>query len=267
MNEPKVKINIIKLTFIIVLVSIGSIFITLFYPYLIIIPFLIICPYFLIISYRYFNRFNKFKIIAEKKPTSWMLSGFFPLLLGLLLYTVFFHVVKNDLKNPVTLIIIYSGSISILLGGIIMNHGWAKLPNLSNLDWLLNLKQLMVIHSDSSIRLYKYPFKENEKEPMEDMGDLSATAFSAVDMVIGNILSSDDHLQTIEYGGDALLFTRMNYTVFVLQTSGYFDELRYRLENFGIEFERFFEGKLKGKYNYDIDEYQKASKLLNKYFS
>ena len=220
-----------------------------------VIPFIIAIRIFLI-------KFQTLQIVKQSKPTLWFFIGL--LLAGL----------SNFLYSPA--IFPYLGywvsiitSICILIGAFMMTHSWSRLPSLNELDWMLKMERLMVIHLTSSGLMFQYEFQTiSEQEKSEQVeSDLAGSAIGGVNLLLKEILASDGHIKEIDHGDKKIIFTQGVATACILITSGHSKEFRYRLEVFQLSFEKKFKGEQLINWTGEVRQFSKASDLILNHFS
>ena len=121
--------------------------------------------------------------------------------------------------------ILFINSLLIIVGGLLMTWTWSKLPSLSELDWMVKLERLLVIHLKSSRLMYQYEFQLSE---INIEGDLISGAFGGLNVILREILSSNGYFKELSHGNKNIIFSHGVATACILSTSGYSSEFRYR---------------------------------------
>jgi len=210
----------------------------------------------------FIKKFNALEMVKQSNPTIWFYVGLFLAGLSNFLYIPIIHLYLGYLVSIIT-------SFCIVIGLFLMKHSWFKLPILSELDWMLKMERLMVIHLISSGLLFQYNFQiigESEKEKLIE-GDLAGSAIGGMNMLLREILASDGNIKEIEHSNKKILFSSGAATACILITTGKSNEFRYRLEMFHLSFEKLFsEEKLKN-WTGDVREFRKANDLIKKHFA
>ncbi|MFX1338341.1 MAG: hypothetical protein ACFFDK_07015 [Promethearchaeota archaeon] len=160
--------------------------------------------------------------------------------------------------------ILVINSLLIIVGGLLMTWTWSKLPSLSELDWMVKLERLLVIHLKSSRLIYHYEFKLSE---ISIEGDLISGAFGGFDVILREILSSNGYLKEISHGDKNIIFSHGISTLCILITSSLFSEFKYRLKMFHLSFEKLFGGENLEDWNGQLKPFGKADNLISQFFT
>ena len=146
---------------------------------------------------------------------------------------------------------------------------WNRFPNLSELDWMLKMERLLLIHRDSSGLLYQYDFiatsSKDSKNQVE--GSLAGSAIGGVDILLGEVLTSKGHINEIDHGNKKIIFSHGIATECILITTGASAEFRYRLNMFHLSFEKLYGGEKLITWNGEVSQFEKTRDLISKYFS
>ncbi|TFG30582.1 MAG: hypothetical protein EU532_00405 [Promethearchaeota archaeon] len=157
----------------------------------------------------------------------------------------------------------------IILGGLLMTWTWSKLPGLSELEWMLKLERIFIIHLESSKLMFHYDFQVlNEKEsivPIE--GDLVSSVIGGINIILREVLASNGNIKEINHGNKKILFSHGTATACVLITTGHSGEFEYRLKMFHLSFEKQFGGDALNQWKGDLKIFDRAVSLINKFFS
>ena len=220
-----------------------------------IIPFIIAIRIFLL-------KFQTLQIVKQSKPTLWFFIGLIIAGVSNFLYT---PIVYSYLGYWVSIIT----SLCILIGTFMMTHSWSRLPSLNELDWMLKMEKLMVIHLTSSSLMFQYDFQTiSETEKVDQVeSDLAGSAIGGVNMLLGEILASDGHIKEIDHGNKKIIFTQGVATACILITTGDSNEFRYRLEVFQLSFEKKFKCEQIKKWTGEVRQFSKADDLILTHFS
>ena len=228
-----------------------------FDPGIIFIGFGILIMY---IAYQYIGRVQDFEITRRSSPKKWfiigvLISGVSNFLVSFgLFYSIF--IVKNCI---------------ILIGSLLLAYAWSKIPDIEELDWMFAIDRLMVIHTDSSIPLAEFKFKaqlsseisESDAEAPDQA--LVAGALGGISSLIGEILTISGDLNEISYGGKIILFDRRQRVTSILIAEKSSLEIRYRLDLFGINFEKEYRLKLE-QFSGDIEPFEDIDDLVTRIF-
>ena len=220
-----------------------------------IIPFIIAIRIFLL-------KFQTLQMVKQSKPTLWFFIG---LLLAGLSNFLYSPTIYSYLGYYVSIIT----SLCILIGAFMMTHSWSRLPSLNELDWMLKMERLMVIHLSSSGLMFQYEFQTmSEQEKGEQVeSDLAGSAIGGVNLLLKEILASDGHIKEIDHGDKKIIFTQGVATACILITSGHSKEFRYRLEVFQLSFEKRFKGEQLKEWTGEVRQFSKADDLILLHFS
>ncbi len=166
-------------------------------------------------------------------------------------------------------IVFFINTILIILGGLLMTWTWNKLPSLSELDWMLKLERLLVIHLESSRLMYNYNFQiSNEKAPVVQLeGDFVSSAIGGVNVILREILASNGHIEEINHGDKNIIFSHGVATACILITAGSSSEFKYRLKMFHLSFEKQFGGENLKKWKGELKVFEKANSLISQFFA
>ncbi|TXT61311.1 MAG: membrane protein of unknown function [Promethearchaeota archaeon] len=219
---------------------------------------IVLFPY-ILVSTRLLRNFEPLELFKQKNPAKW----FFP---GLIL---------SGTSNALISLYFYFGPFSlairdglVLLGTLLMAYGWKLLPDLKNLNWILKMEQLFIIHKGTSSLLYNYNFKvgENEREGSID-SDLAGSAIGGMEMLLSEILENKGRLNQIDHEDKKILFSHGKYTVCILIAEDYTEEINYRLDLFHLTFEKQFSDRGLSDFDGNVTPFREAESLVHEYFS
>lgn len=224
--------------------------------------FLVIIGPFLISCLQFMFKFSSLEIIKHSKiiplfTIGWAISGFA-------------NILKSDMLTGLLGIWIYLlMPIFFILGGFLMAWSWNRFPNLSELDWMLKMERLLIIHRDSSGTLFQYTFQSlNNKESENQTEDvLTGSAMGGIDMLLKEILASEGHINEIDHGNKKVIFSHGIATECILFAQGTSEEFIHRLKIFHLSFEKLFGNKELLNWNGEVTQFNKAHDLILQYFS
>jgi hypothetical protein len=230
--------------------------------YLIYVVFGYTIPVFSFFTFVFIKQFSRLQSIRAKHSGSWILLGIICSFLGLILYNNWIWA-QNNPAIP------YMNSGCMLCAAIMMTQGWKHLPSLSELEWLSSLELVVVIHHGSSIPIFDFNFQQGSKTKTIETNfiDLYGSMIGGIDAAIGEILASKGHIKEICHENKTLAFTSGRFCLFILFVSSHFEETRFRLERFALDFEEQFSKKLAGAYNTEITQFNAAKSLIAQHFS
>ena len=217
---------------------------------------------FVIVGISFMSKFKALELVKRSSLLQWFYTG-----LGLSGFANFLNIdiIRNLLGVNLTIIT----SLSILIGCFIVTRAWYQLPSLSELDWMMKMEILLIIHLKSSILLHQYEFKKSSQLDMKQSitGNLVGGAIGGFDMILSEILGSEEHIKEIDHSEKKIIFSYGAATTCILITNGTSKEFKYRLEMFHLTFEkRFNKEKLK---NWDggVNQLTKIDNLIQQYFT
>jgi hypothetical protein len=222
-----------------------------------IISFIIIIIPFIIATDGLMKKFKNLEIVKRKSPAVWFytglsFSGFSNFLYSFALYYGLF--------------VFFLRYFIVILGSLLMVYGWSLLPNLSELDWMVKMEELFVIHENTSGLLFKYNFKQDsEKEGGKIDSELASSAIGGINALLSEILSTEGHLNQIDYSGKTISFSHGQYSICILIADAPSEEFRYRLEMFHLTFENQFKEEL-SDFSGDITSFKDSEALIREYF-
>ncbi|TFF88580.1 MAG: hypothetical protein EU549_02730 [Promethearchaeota archaeon] len=210
---------------------------------------------------RYFKRFKSLEIVKQTKAipifnigisiAAGISNSFISLWAFLGEYTIIFK------------------AFTVVIGGFLMVKSWQKLPRLSELDWVLELDRLMVIHRDASSVLFEYEFQASSDKKQKNQqidGDIAGTAIGGIAILLKEILTSKDQIHVIDHGDKKIYFSHGSYILGVLIVQGSSEEFQYRLNLFSLIFEKKYEDILKN-YTGKISEFKSSRELIPEVFT
>lgn len=224
--------------------------------------FLVIIGPFLISCLQFMLKFSSLEIVRHSKiiplfTIGWAISGFVNLLKS------------SMLRGLLDIWIFILIPIFFILGGFLMTWSWNRFPNLSELDWMLKMERLLIIHRNSSVTIFQYTFQTlNNKESGEQTeGVLTGSAIGGIDMLLKEILTSEGHINEIDHGNKKVIFSHGIATECVLFARGTSEEFIHRLKIFHLSFEKLFGHKVLLNWDGEVTRFNKAHDLILKYFS
>ncbi len=220
------------------------------------ISFLIVLIPFIIATNSFMDRFRCLEIVKRRNPNRLFylglaLSGFSNGLSGIYLLTGKW--------------ILFIRYLAVIFGSLLMVHGWRLLPSLSELDWMLKMRQILIVHNQTSSLLFKYTFKEESGNESID-SELAGSAMSGIDSLLSEVLASKGHIEEIEHSGQIVIFLHGKYSLCILIADAPSDEFRYRVEMFHLSFEKHFKDQLRD-FSGEITQFQETNTLIREHFS
>jgi len=234
--------------------------------YLISVPFMGLAIAWLYIGLKYIKSMSTMELFQRHNPKFWFMFGF--TLSG---FSLFLLVFAADYP-----LLILVKDAFILIGCISIAYSWKNLPNVNELDWILIIRRLIVIESNTNVPIYDFIFQtktleEETDRTIEDReaptdSNLIAGAMSGINNLIGEILSSSGGLDEITYSNFKIIFHRRSNIICILISEESRLEHRFRLETFGINFEKRFFNEL---INFDgeISAFEETDELIQEIFS
>jgi len=221
------------------------------------ISFIAIVFPFVVASYLFLQRFQSLEIVKRAKPAPWFfvglsISGFSNFLFTQTLSALFGYYI----------IFIRAGC--VLIGCLMIVRGWNRIPNLSELDWMQKMEQLIVLHVETSSLLYQYNFQTVDSS--ETAGDLTGSAIGGISSLLKEVLSSTSNLKEIDHGNKKIIFSHGIATACILISSAHSEEFRYRLEMFQLSFEKQFGIEKLKNWDGEVSLFSKTSDLILEYF-
>lgn len=212
----------------------------------------------IIVTSNFLKPYESFEIIKRSKVKQLFFLGIS--LAGLsnfLITDIFFSVLGYW-------VVFFINTILIISGGLLMTWTWNQLPSLSELDWMVKMDRLLVVHLKSSRLMYHYDFKLSEIQ-ME--GDLVSSVIGGINVILKEILSSNGYIKEIYHGDKNIIFSHGVATACILITSGFSSEFNYRLRMFHLSFEKQFGGENLENWKGDLKRFQKADYLISQFFA
>ncbi len=216
------------------------------------------------VGIKYLHFLSGFEVVRRQNLLFWTLVGF--LLIGFAF---------NILIFTLTYQLLLVKDILILFGSFCIMYSWKSLPDVNELDWMLALKRLIIIESESSLCIYDFIFQKPEKSSLSKTNlesksfqtdsHLIAGAMGGINSLIGEILASSGGLDEISYSNFKILFHRRSKFICLLISDKSKKELKYRLEIFGINFEKFFFTEM-ANFHGEVSPFEKAEKLVKEIF-
>jgi len=225
--------------------------------------FLIILVPFLISCLQFVKKFESLEIVKRSKIIplffiGWAIAGFVNLLKSNLFKDLFGLGIWVWVWIP----------LCYICGGFMMTWSWKRLPNLSELDWMLKMERLMVIHRDSSGTIFVYDFQTSSHAGSNQQVEetLAGSAIGGIDALLSEILASKGHINEIDHGNKKIFFSHGIATECVLFATGSSAEFKYRLEMFHLSFEKKFGHDTLLNWNGEVTQFSKAYELILRYF-
>lgn len=218
---------------------------------------------FVIVGISFMSKFKTLELIKRSKILQWFYIG-----LGLSGFTNFLNIdiIRNLLGVNLTIIT----SLSTLIGCIIVTRAWHRLPSLSELNWMIKMERLLIIHLKSSILLYQYEFKKSSRLLKQTItGNLVGGAIGGFDMMLSEILGSKEHIKEIDHSEKKLIFSYAAATACILITDGTSKEFKYRLEMFHLTFEKRFNKETLKNWDGSVNQLKltKIDDLIQQFFT
>lgn len=217
-------------------------------PYLI---FIVSSLPLLIVGSKFIKNLKSLETIKRAKAIPWFLLGL--LLAGLSNFILLFYNLWTFNIN----------SILVIIGAIMLNHGWSHFPMLSELEWMMKMERLMVIEPGAALLLYQYKFKTLQTQVNDD---IAGSVMGGVNMILKEILTCNGHIKEIDYESKRIYFTHGSHSLSILITTVPSIEFKYRLEMFNLSFERMFKKELELEFFGEITMFKKANNLVKQYF-
>ncbi len=213
---------------------------------------------FVIESSHYLNNFKTLLTIQDKNPTRLFFIG-----LSIAGFSNFFRFLYFFIDNWVNIVT----GIAILIGAMMMTRSWKQLPRLNELNWLLRLNRLIVVHTETSVPLYSYQFRTtNPTSESETKATLDAGGLSGINMLLREILTTKGQVKEIDHSDQKILFAHGNKVVCVLIVDDLSQEARYRIDLFCLTFEQRFASPL-SQWNGNISPFANTKDLVWEIFS
>lgn len=207
----------------------------------------------LYISYIHIDQIERLEIAKRSSPKLWFILGMIISGFANFLITFGNYYPVMILKNSI-----------ILVGALMLAFAWSRIPNIEELDWMLSLNRLLVIHNEKGISLVDFQFKSEKikksgenghnldtikvagsKSELQMDSELVAGAMTGISSLIGEILATSGDLDQIKYGDKQILFNRRDKITGMIIIEKPSFEIRYRLESFTLNFEKRFYEELK----------------------
>lgn len=221
----------------------------------------------LILSIAYLKQFNSLYEVRRQKLAFWYFVG------------LFIGGMSNFLQNPLFIKTIGEwtyllNSFIVLVGAFMQTWAWNRIPPLTELNWRLGLKQLVVIDKKSSVTLFQHGFIKEKQLAEFDITStrkeelnaaLTGSAIGGVASLLKELLKSEQSLNIIDHGDLTLYFNHSTYFTHVLITGLKSNEYSYRLSRFSAEFSKEFDN-IVDSWEGDIESFNSAKNLVRNIF-
>ncbi len=223
----------------------------------------------------FIRRFSDMEMVKRTDAPRQFLFGL--ILAGLSNFLPAFHLIFSFWIFGIT-------SAVIVVGAFLMTSSWAHFPRLEDLQWMRNLDRLIVFESQGGLPLFEHTFHSIAKTSINTTSSptpglsappeihqnvniaLAAGAMTGIDSLLGEVLASKGHIKEIDYGEKKAIFYRGKQAIFMLVVAAPSQELLFRLEMFGLSFERQFAEDFAISKT-DQPRFQGAETLMWKHFS
>ncbi len=204
----------------------------------------------LIMSWLYLSRFHQL-LAVRRKGLVWIFY------IGMVIggFSNFIQGIEEEWAYTLNAIV-------VLIGAFMQTWSWGRIPPLTELNWLLGLKRLIVIKRSSSVTLVEHTFDVADKSAP---GVITGAAFGGVSQLLKEMLDSDEDVSSIEQGGMTVYFSNQELFTVILITSAKSEEYGYRLNKLAIEFGRRYNSVIKDWDN-DVSAFHDAKRLVNAVF-
>jgi hypothetical protein len=227
--------------------------------YALIIFGIVLFPY-IFVSTRLLQNFETLELFKQKNPAKWFFPGLIMSGASNALIGLYFSIgpIALGIKDGL-----------VLLGTILMAYGWSLLPDLRNLNWILKMEKLFIIHKDTSSLLFSYNFKIKEESKTDNSvdSDLAGSAIGGMEMLLSEILENKGKLNQIDHEDKKILFSHGKYSVCIIIADDYAEEINYRLELFHLTFENEFSSRGLSDFDGNITPFREAESLVHDYFT
>ncbi len=153
------------------------------------------------------------------------------------------------------------GNIMAIVGVVLVWYGFSALQTLSDLGWKAKLREIFVI-SSKGVALYAFSFDQNE--PLQD-SDLIAGGFSGIQLLLSEIVKTEESLNLIEYHNLKILVKQEKDLIFILILKEESTYLQYKLERFSDEFQDFFK-EILVSWDGQIDTFIPTRRIIQQVF-
>ncbi len=128
-----------------------------------------------------------------------------------------------------------------ILGGFLVGYGFSAFSTFSDLNWKDKLRELFVI-SPKGICLYAFSF--DQKAELGE-SDLIAGGFTGIQMLLSELVKTDQPMQLIEYQEVKILVEHYHDINFILLNKEESTFLQFKLRLFAKEFHEMFKEVLR----------------------
>ena len=98
-------------------------------------------------------------------------------------------------------------------------------------------------------------------------GNLVGGAIGGFDMVLSEILGSNEHIKEIDHSENKIIFSYGAATACILITNGTSKEFKYRLEMFHLTFEKRFNKEILKNWDGSVNQLTKIDDLIQQFFT
>ena len=171
----------------------------------------------------------------------------------------------------------FLNALIVIIGACMQNWAWNRIPTIIELNWLLGLKQLVVIKKEDSTTIFVYDFKKSSKNASDNQyrkdntestplkPSLAGAAFGGVIQLLKDVLSSEKDVNVIDYGDSKIYFSHGEEFSVILITAFSSEEYKYRVNVFAAAFEHKFHKELR-HWNGEITAYAAARTIIHDIF-
>ncbi|MBN2149989.1 MAG: hypothetical protein JW839_00955 [Candidatus Lokiarchaeota archaeon] len=203
-----------------------------------------------IMSWLYLSHFNRLLAVRRKRLVWIFYAG---MLIGG--FSNFLQGFEDEWAYSVNAIV-------VLVGAFMQAWSWGEIPSLTELNWLLGLRRLIVIKRGSSVTLFEHVLDITDDAAL---AVITGAAFGGMSQLLKEILASDEDVSTIEQGGMTVYFSNQEMFTTILTTSAKSEEYGYRLTKFGIEFGRKYNETLKD-WQGDVSVFEGSKTIISETF-
>ena len=224
--------------------------------------FIYISIIFGIIGFKFIKKFKNLEIIKRTKQLPWLIVGFI-----MILSSCFFN--SSYMLTIFSIASFHMGTVLIIIGSILTNKGWSRIPLLSELDWMTRMDKILIIELKTSSLIYQYSFLKSDEIDQNNLikDTVTGSVMGGLNQLLQKILEVEGHIQSLEYGDKRIYFSQGIYSICVLITTGFSNEFTYRLEMFLASFEKAFENYLGNNWRGELTAFERTEKLILDHFT